>query len=569
MFKTEGESFTTNQQRTDVDHVLFVIHGIGPISGENQFEEHVKTLRKTIEEVIKSEENTETFNIEVIAIEWRSALHDVVDQRMQRITLKTCPMFRSIGNDYLADVMYYFTNHNGQHIINTIVTALNDEYDHFKERYPTFNGSFSLLGYSLGGVCSYDILCAQEEKFNLEGRKLYTVEVPKLKFTPKHLFALGSPIGAVMVQRSQEYDGYQVPKNCTFHNIFHPYDPIAYRIEPLIDERYAEIEPLTIESYAENTSIFRSPFNLPSLPSGLSAIRISFSLPSIIPALSQSGSNSDKEGNHDADIANDVNATELQTLDVDALCKKIREDEPRMRFSYESKWSTEELKPESFLDMDNKSNHSERKHETENVDTKKSSIPSLSKSVDSNPEDRVEITSTATFEDRIRTFQTQNDQTKVTEEVNTTQSRCEAVFTEKEGMKVKSTELPETNSTQANSKSEIETSSKTRDSVDESTKIKTGPELEAKAEQIKEKEESLPAPISKEELQRLQNGPRVDRVLQEGLVTSEYITAMTAHFNYWTNKDAVYYILKQIINEISNEEAEGKQQGCQETVGDV
>ncbi|KAK9768494.1 hypothetical protein K7432_000833 [Basidiobolus ranarum] len=550
MYQTEEETFSTNQQRTDVDHVLFVIHGIGPVSGENEFEANVKTLRKTIEELINSEENTETYNIEVIAIEWRSALHDIVDQRMQRITLKTCPMFRSIGNDYLADVMYYFTNHNGQHIINTIVSALNDEYDNFKKRMPNYNGSFSLVGYSLGGVCSYDILCAQEEDYNIEGRKLYSVDVPKLKFQPKHLFTLGSPIGAVMVQRSQEYDGYQVPKDCTFHNIFDPYDPIAYRIEPLIDERYAEIEPLTIESYTENSSMFRTSFNFPSLPSGLSGIRLSFSLPSILPALSQSDSNSDKE--EVDDITEDADATELQVLDIDALCEKFREEEPKMKFTLESKWSTEELDPENFLE--NVRKNSIQSEDLSEVQTENSSHTKVIDE-ENESEDRVEITSTATFEDRIRTFKKEDDKTKITEEVNTTKARCEAVFTEKDGMKVKNNQPAQSSTVPDQPEPEVELNSvpqKDTTPLDSKTeKPKTGPELEADAEEIKE-EESSPKRISKEELLELQNRHRVDRVLQEGLVTSEYISAMTAHFNYWTNKDAVYYILKQVINEISN-----------------
>ncbi|ORY07856.1 DDHD-domain-containing protein [Basidiobolus meristosporus CBS 931.73] len=556
MYQTEGESFKTNQQRADVDHVLFVIHGIGPIAGENHFEENVKTLRKTIEELIHAEENKETFNIEVIAIEWRSALHDVVDQRMQRITLKTCPTFRSIGNDYLADVMYYFTNHNGQHIINTIVTALNDEYDGFMKRYPDFKGSFSLLGYSLGGVCSYDILCAQDENYNIEGRKLYAVDVPKLKFSPRHLFTLGSPIGAVMVQRSQEYEGYKVPKDCTFHNIFDPYDPIAYRIEPLIDERYAEIEPLTIESYTENSSIFRTPFSFPSLPSGLSGIRLSFSLPSIIPALSNSGSDSDKE--EEGDVADDANATELKVLDIDALCEKFREERPKIQLSYDSSWSTEELDPEKILEGVKSTTYLEANVEGPEVTTDTTSRTELVNSESQN--DRVEITSTATFEDRIRTFKTENDKTRVTEEVNTTQARCEAVFTEKDGTKVKNvSEQSDLDRKKARSSAQSETSSQNGLPEDQREKPKTGPELEANAEEVRN-DDMKPKQVSKEELRKLQEGHRVDRVLQEGLVTSEYIAAMTAHFNYWTNKDAVYYILKQLINEISHDETEQKVQ---------
>jgi hypothetical protein len=31
-----------------------------------------------------------------------------------------------------------------------------------------------------------------------------------------------------------------------FFNIFHPYDPVAYRVEPLIDQEMAKLRPMVI-----------------------------------------------------------------------------------------------------------------------------------------------------------------------------------------------------------------------------------------------------------------------------------------------------------------------------------
>lgn len=35
------------------------------------------------------------------------------------------------------------------------------------------------------------------------------------------------------------------------YNIFHPYDPVAYRLEPLFHENYRHIRPVKISGYAE------------------------------------------------------------------------------------------------------------------------------------------------------------------------------------------------------------------------------------------------------------------------------------------------------------------------------
>jgi len=68
---------------------------------------------------------------------------------------------------------------------------------------------------------------------------------PSLHFRPQHLFTLGSPISATMVFRGQRWKNYH-PVGIPFHNIFHFYDPVAYRIEPLIDSRYTSISPVVL-----------------------------------------------------------------------------------------------------------------------------------------------------------------------------------------------------------------------------------------------------------------------------------------------------------------------------------
>uniref|UniRef100_A0A8C9X7T2 SEC23 interacting protein n=1 Tax=Sander lucioperca TaxID=283035 RepID=A0A8C9X7T2_SANLU len=57
-----------------------------------------------------------------------------------------------------------------------------------------------------------------------------------LDFEPMNFFALGSPIGMFLTVRGLEKidETYQLPTCKRFFNIYHPLDPVAYRIEPMI-----------------------------------------------------------------------------------------------------------------------------------------------------------------------------------------------------------------------------------------------------------------------------------------------------------------------------------------------
>uniref|UniRef100_A0AAR2M499 DDHD domain-containing protein n=1 Tax=Pygocentrus nattereri TaxID=42514 RepID=A0AAR2M499_PYGNA len=57
-----------------------------------------------------------------------------------------------------------------------------------------------------------------------------------LDFEPVNFFALGSPIGMFLTVRGVEKieDNYRFPTCKGFFNIYHPLDPVAYRIEPMI-----------------------------------------------------------------------------------------------------------------------------------------------------------------------------------------------------------------------------------------------------------------------------------------------------------------------------------------------
>ncbi|KAG8273150.1 S23-interacting protein, partial [Homalodisca vitripennis] len=74
------------------------------------------------------------------------------------------------------------------------------------------------------------------------------ISYPQLVFRPKAFFALGSPIGMFVTVRGIESLGedFSLPTCPLFFNIFHPFDPVAYRVESLINSDFAKYSPVLI-----------------------------------------------------------------------------------------------------------------------------------------------------------------------------------------------------------------------------------------------------------------------------------------------------------------------------------
>ncbi|NWH23261.1 DDHD2 Phospholipase, partial [Grus americana] len=78
---------------------------------------------------------------------------------------------------------------------------------------------------------------------------LYPVSAnyPQLNYKPTIFFAFGSPIGMFLTVRGVKRinPNYSLPTCKGFFNIFHPFDPVAYRIEPMIVPDL-EFEPMLL-----------------------------------------------------------------------------------------------------------------------------------------------------------------------------------------------------------------------------------------------------------------------------------------------------------------------------------
>uniref|UniRef100_A0A0K2T0W1 SEC23interacting proteinlike [Pundamilia nyererei] n=1 Tax=Lepeophtheirus salmonis TaxID=72036 RepID=A0A0K2T0W1_LEPSM len=75
-----------------------------------------------------------------------------------------------------------------------------------------------------------------------------SVNYPQLDFNPSAFYALGSPIALFLAIRgiSSLGEDFSFPTCSDFFNIFHPYDPVAYRMEAMVNPQYSELRPITI-----------------------------------------------------------------------------------------------------------------------------------------------------------------------------------------------------------------------------------------------------------------------------------------------------------------------------------
>lgn len=223
------------------------------------------------------------------------------DPSLEDITVEGVAFARSLISDLALDVLLYQSAYREQ-IVEIVLWESNRIYKIFKERNPEFNGKVHIVGHSLGSAIMFDILCRQKEissavaplRTPLRGRTSstdqYEPSEPKdlaFDFEVEDFYCLGSPIGLFQMLKGrtisarnhpnampsesplnpdymddpfldlppQAFANQRVspvtglpfnvssPKIGQLFNIFHPSDPISYRLEPLISPMMTTLKP--------------------------------------------------------------------------------------------------------------------------------------------------------------------------------------------------------------------------------------------------------------------------------------------------------------------------------------
>ncbi|XP_056151935.1 phospholipase DDHD1 isoform X2 [Lampris incognitus] len=279
-------------------HIVFVVHGIGQKMDQGRIIKNTGMLREAVrkmEEKHFSEHNDE--HVEFLPVEWRSKLAldgDTVDS----ITPDKVRGLRDLLNSSAMDIMYYTSPLYRDEITKGLTQELNRLYSLFCSRNPEFEekgGKVSIVSHSLGCVITFDIMTgwdpvrfclqehhAMEEELDLrwisyeERNLLKQLQItknrlreledqlqgleasrpsspPALKFKVENFFCMGSPLAVFLALRgirpgtSCHQDHILPTSICSrLFNVFHPTDPVAYRLEPLILKHYSNIAPVQI-----------------------------------------------------------------------------------------------------------------------------------------------------------------------------------------------------------------------------------------------------------------------------------------------------------------------------------
>ncbi|CAM9561115.1 unnamed protein product [Ectocarpus fasciculatus] len=191
--------------------------------------------------------------VEFLPVEWFHQVHgnDAVSEGMiQDITLKSIPGFRDFASQAIMDVMYYLTPDMQVAILKVVGEQMNEMWKNFCRFTPDFSGKVSVVGHSLGSIIAHDILMAQPVKGETQiAEDAVGKDIPLLSFYPEVLLACGSPIGMFLSLRQSTLNKKRLFKfNTTnrFFNLYHLYDPGAYRLEPLLDKRLRDLQPLHV-----------------------------------------------------------------------------------------------------------------------------------------------------------------------------------------------------------------------------------------------------------------------------------------------------------------------------------
>ncbi|SCU94229.1 LADA_0G07338g1_1 [Lachancea dasiensis] len=272
-YETEKKEWRSNHR--EVDHLVFCIHGIGQNLGKKyqyvNFAHTVNVLRGNLKKVYKCSDHLkkmskesgrpdweENCRTQVIPVTWRHRIGFNTDDleinsedpslpTLSDITVDGVKPLRKILGDVVLDLLLYGESHYKHKILKEVTGQLNYLYSLYKARHPDFEGKVHILGHSLGSLLIFDILSNQSQY--------------PLDFEVENFFSLGSPVGVFkLIQKTKIGDPKSLrasgkienPQCKNLYNIFHVCDPVAFRIEPLIDKSFAEVHPAYVPHWAGN-----------------------------------------------------------------------------------------------------------------------------------------------------------------------------------------------------------------------------------------------------------------------------------------------------------------------------
>ncbi|XP_026668431.1 phospholipase DDHD1-like [Ceratina calcarata] len=236
----------------DIDHIIFVIHGIGQKRDTGKIIRNTTLFRDCVDWLKQKYFPNSNYRVEFFPVEWRSSLK-LDGGIVEAITPFSVVSIRHLLNNSAMDILYYTSPLYGGEVRAGLQKELNRLYFMFASRHPGWKGKVSILAHSLGCVIVYDIVTGwmgpDTRPPSPETQEIFK---QRLQFPIENLFCLGSPLSVFLALRTPLSNKTDVmPQGLCkrFYNIFHWSDPVAYRMEPLLEREYSKIEPVLIPPY--------------------------------------------------------------------------------------------------------------------------------------------------------------------------------------------------------------------------------------------------------------------------------------------------------------------------------
>ena len=249
-------------------HLILIIHGIGQKFFDKikkyNFIEDVDIIRGTMKEVACKKGLPIDF--QVLPIQWRVNLNllgnnskgsQEFDEMLTKISLPTITSIRTLMSDLALDVLLYMHPTHYERIIDYLIGELNRVHSLFVRHNPAFTGKISIIGHSLGSVLAFDLLSCPFDEPDKAAPSC------RLDFKIDKFWALGSPVGMFLLLKGINLSGTrkalsghvqsEILKKNVFldcnelYNIFHPNDPCAFRIEPLLWPEMHTVAPFALK----------------------------------------------------------------------------------------------------------------------------------------------------------------------------------------------------------------------------------------------------------------------------------------------------------------------------------
>ncbi|KAG5176298.1 DDHD domain-containing protein [Tribonema minus] len=176
---------------------------------------------------------------------------DVTLPTVPAVTLPTVPAVRAFSTDVIGDVLFYNAPVYQRSILEEVAATMNADWRAVLQLQPGLDEkAVGIVGHSLGSVIGFDLLQAQSgDGALLLGRANMDMEVkvPRLDFAPSLFVGCGSPLGMYLTIRGDKKSpNFKLPTCDRYVNVFHPADPVAFRVEPRFDSRLALLEPAIV-----------------------------------------------------------------------------------------------------------------------------------------------------------------------------------------------------------------------------------------------------------------------------------------------------------------------------------